>query len=266
MNEPIKALLVDDELQARESMRTLLKHYCSYVEVVAEATSVDEAVVSIVQHKPRLVFLDVEMPNKTGFELLNSFQSIDFEIILVTAHDQYAIKAFEVSALDYLLKPVDPERLCLAVNKMTEREANNSQKTRFKAFLQNNSEEGISRLAIPHRGDYDIIELSDVVTIEADRMYSLIAVNATSSSTDRQYTYAKKLSHFEDILQEHPHFHRVHRSWMVNTQYIKTYSKKEHRLILTNDKSVPVSKSYRPQVQQLLGFAPQPVVLSLLGS
>ncbi len=266
MNEPITALLVDDEYQARESMRILLKHYCPCVRVVAEAASVDEAVVAIVQHKPRLVFLDVEMPNKTGFELLNSFQSIDFEIILVTAHDQYAIRAFEVSALDYLLKPADPDRLCAAVNKMTEREAQNNQKLRFKAFLQNQNGEGISRLAIPHRGDYDIVDLSQIVTIEADRMYSLIAVSSDSNRTDREYTYAKKLSHFEDILQEHPHFHRVHRSWMVNTQFVKTYSKKEHKLILTNNRSVPVSKRYRPQVQQLLGFTPQPEALGLLGS
>lgn len=266
MNKPITALLVDDEVSARENMRWLLEQYCPQVKIVAEATCVDEAVISILQYKPQVVFLDIDMPEKSGFELMHSFQSIDFQVIFVTSHDNYAVKAFEVSALDYLLKPVDPDRLQTAIDKIAGQRTENHQEKRFKALIENQNSAEVSRLAIPHKGDYDIVDLSSIVTIAADRMYSLIDVSGSETKPEKQYLYAKKLCHFEELLEEHPHFHRVHRSWMVNTRFVQSYSKKEHCLILKDKRSIPVSKSYRAQVQNLLGFTPVQSMLSLLGS
>ncbi|MCE7997175.1 MAG: response regulator transcription factor [Roseivirga sp.] len=266
MNEEMTALLVDDEVGARENMKLLLEHYCPEVRVIDEAACVDEAVMAVLQHKPKVVFLDVEMPGKCGFELIDAFQSIDFQLIFVTSHDYYAVRAFDVSALDYLLKPVDPDRLQAAVARLTFKPDPNIHQKRFKAFIENNEGEGISKLAIPHRGDYDIIDLSRIMTIEADRMYSLIEVCPSESTHGKQYTYAKKLSHFEVLLHEHPHFHRVHRSWIVNTQHVRSYSKREHCLTLTNNRNIPVSKSYRDHTQSLLGFNLSPAMLGQLGS
>jgi two-component system LytT family response regulator len=262
MNKRITGLLVDDEVAARENMKVLLHHYCPQIAVIAEAASVDEAVVSVLQHRPQVVFLDVEMPEKCGFELLSAFQSFDSQVIFVTSHHDYAVRAFDVCALDYLLKPVDPDRLRAAVARLVQKPVNSHQAKRFKAFIEHQENEGISQLAIPHRGDYDIVNLSQIVAIEADRMYSVIEV----SHPARQYTYAKKLSHFEDMLQEHPHFHRVHRSWIVNTQHVQSYSKKEHSLTLTNNKCIPVSKSYRDHTQHLLGFYSSQTMLGQPGS
>ncbi len=241
----MKALIVDDELKARENLHCLLNEFCKNVQVVDEASNVDEAVLSIKKHQPDVVFLDVEMPRKNGFMLLEEFSEINFQIIFITAYDMYAIKAFEISALDYLLKPIDIERLKGAVLKAT-KSIENLEETKLKLrALQENKKE-LKKIAIPYKTDYAIVDVSDVLCIEADRMYSRLHTN-----TNRKYMVAKKLSYYEDVLCNKSNFVRLHRSWIVNLNKIRTYSKKEREVILDTKFKIPISKSYKDNFEAL---------------
>ncbi len=241
----MKAIIVDDELNARENLQYLLNEFCKEVIVVAEASNVDEAVLSIKEHQPDLVFLDVEMPNKNGFMLLEEFSEINFQIIFITAYDLYAVKAFEISALDYLLKPIDIQRLKAAVCKATKSiDSLNETKLKLKTLQENKRK--LKKIAIPYKTDYAILDVNDVLCIEADRMYSRLYTN-----TDRKYIVAKKLSYYEDVLCNKSDFVRLHRSWIVNLNKIKTYSKKEREVILNTKFKIPISKSYKDNFEAL---------------
>lgn len=241
----IKAIVVDDEANARENLRFLLNEFCKDVEVVSETSNVDSAIKEIKKHAPQLVFLDIEMPQKNGFQLLEEFSTIDFQVIFVTAYDKYAIRAFEVAALDYLLKPVDIERLQEAVKKVKKAiETTGYNQTKIDVLKANKKE--IKKIAIPYKSDYAILDINDVLCIEADRMYSNLYTN-----DGKKYVIAKKLSHYENLLCKEKDFFRVHRSWIVNVNKIEVYSKKEKEVTLSTNYKVPVSKSYKEGFEEL---------------
>ncbi|SNR15173.1 LytR/AlgR family response regulator transcription factor [Tenacibaculum jejuense] len=234
----VKAILVDDELNARENLRYLLHDFCSEVTVVSEASNIDDAVRLIEKEKPDLVFLDIEMPEKNGFQIFNEFDKIDFQVIFVTAYDHYAIKAFQVAAIDYLLKPIDISLLQNAVKKAIFRIEQNTKDSRIKILQENRK--SLQKIAIPYKNDYAIIAIEDIICIQADRMYAII-----HTIKNRTYVASKKLNYYENLFQEEEAFVRVHRSWMVNTNHILIYSKRERQLKLTNEKLIPVSKGYK---------------------
>ncbi|WP_272150342.1 LytR/AlgR family response regulator transcription factor [Tenacibaculum aiptasiae] len=238
----IQAVIVDDELNARENLKYLLNAFCKEIEVVSEASNVDEAVEEIKKTKPQLVFLDIEMPRKNGFQLLEEFENVDFQIVFITAYDMYAIKAFEVAAIDYLLKPIDIERLKEAVKKVIKNLGNSN--TNLEVLKSNKKE--LQRIAIPYKTDYAIVNLSDILCIEADRMYSVIYTN-----NDKKYVVAKKLSYYQKLLCTDNDFARVHRSWIINVNQIETYSKKEKEVKLKTDLKIPISKSYKEYFEEL---------------
>lgn len=241
----IKAIIVDDELNARENLRYLLNEFCKDVEIISEASNVDDAVVEINKHTPNLVFLDIEMPRKNGFQLLEEFTSIDFQIIFVTAYDMYAIKAFEVAALDYLLKPVAIERLQASVKKV-EKTIEDAKTTQAHLEVLKQNKKNLQKIAIPYKTDYVILDINDVLCIEADRMYSVVYTRS-----QKKYMVAKKLSYYENLLCNEKEFIRLHRSWIVNLNKIETYSKKEKEVKLETDFKVPVSKSYKENFETL---------------
>lgn len=242
--ETINAIIIDDEINARENLRYLLNEFCKNINVISEAKNVDDAVLKIKEHKPQLIFLDIEMPQKNGFQLLNSFTEIDFQIIFVTAYDKYAVKAFEVAALDYLLKPIDIEKLVRAVKRATTSIENKIENKRI-ALLKENKKT-VKRIAIPYKSDYVILNTEDIVCIEADRMYSII-----HTIKGEKFLASKKLSYYEDLLCEEEFFIRVHRSWIVNSNTIEAYSKKDKILLLEDDFKVPVSKSYKDDFEKI---------------
>ena len=252
MNE-LRALIIDDEESARHSLKGLLSCFCPQVTVLAEATSVHEARVLVHRCKPNLLFLDVEMPGEPGYRLLENLAN-DMQVIFTTAHAQYAVKAFELSALDYLLKPVDPERLQQVVEKAQQQRQQQHNEKRYQALLSAGSSGGQSAIAIPYRGDYDIIDLEQIVSIEADRMYSRLTLKEPKPNRPQQYTCSKKLSHFEFLLEDYPHFQRVHRSWMINRQHLLSYSKKDHTVELKGRQIIPVSKAYRQVFEAQIGL------------
>ena len=239
----IQAVIVDDELNARENLKYLLNAFCKEIEVVSEASNVDEDTEEIKRYKPQMVFLDIEMPRKNGFQLLEEFEDVNFQIIFITAYDMYAIKAFEVAAIDYLLKPIDIERLKEAVKKAVRNIG--VSKTNNIAVLKSNKK-GLQRIAIPYKTDYAIINIDDILCIEADRMYSIIYTN-----NHKKYVVAKKLSYYQKLLCTENDFTRVHRSWIVNVNQIEMYSKKEKEVKLKTDFKIPISKSYKEYFEEL---------------
>lgn len=240
----LNAIIVDDEINARENLVYLLSKFCPNVTVVSQAQNVDEAVVEIKKHQPQLVFLDIEMPQKNGFQLLNEFSTIDFQIIFVTAYDKYAVKAFEVAALDYLLKPIAIEKLVKAVKKATVLIDKSERNLRL--ALLNENKNKIKKIAIPYKSDYVMLNLVDILYIEADRMYSIIHVKE-----NKKYIASKKLSYYENLLSFEEEFIRVHRSWIVNTSTINLYSKKDKNIQLKNQFKIPISKSYKEEFETI---------------
>ena len=241
----IRAVLVDDEINMRENLNYLLKNFTKEIKVIGEAGGVDEAIKVIETEKPDLVFLDIEMPNKNGFQLLKAYDKIPFQVIFVTAYDSYAIKAFQVAALDYLLKPIDVGLLQKSIIKVQEQLAHKDIKERLNLLKHNTKK--IKQIAIPYKTDYVILAIEKILCIEADRMY----VNIFTTD-DKKYVIAKKLSYYERLFEEESNLIRIHRSWMVNLKKIKSYSKKEKEIILNTGKKIPVSQTYKIGFESLL--------------
>lgn len=253
-NNPLTAIIVDDEINARENLQILIDSFCESVKIVGEAKHVDEAIILIENQKPQLVFLDIEMPQKNGFELLYYFKEIPFHVVFVTAYDSYAIKAFEVSAVDYLLKPIEIDRLKAAIKKVVAQEEQLHLASRYHSLKENIESQDIKTIYVPYKSDYAIIDVATILYIQANRMYSNICVFDPKTQQQKVYVYAKKLSYFEELFKNNPSFARTHRSWMVNTKHIQSYSKKNQLVTLIEDIEIPVSKSGKNALEILLGF------------
>ncbi len=232
----LRAILVDDEESARDVLQNLLLRFCPDVELIAKCENVLQAVEVINKEKPDVVFLDIEMPNYAGYEIARFFKEIDFEIIFVTAYDQYAIRAFEIAAIDYLLKPVDIERLKLAVARV-KTQKNTEQQAQRLALLSNTLEsKQLRNIVVSDKGQQNIIPIESIIAIEAQESYCVI------HSTDKKIVASKNLKHFETILETLPQFIRVHKSWIVNKECIKQYSKSDLSIQLSNGLTTKLSK------------------------
>lgn len=232
----VRAILVDDEEGARDVLQNLLLRFCPEVELIAKCENVTKAVEVINKEKPDLVFLDIEMPNYAGYEIVNFFKEINFEIIFVTAYDQYAIRAFEVAAIDYLLKPIDIERLKLAVARVLQQRNLQQQSQRLNLLSTTLESKQLKNIVISDKGEQHIIAIEKIIAIEALESYCII------HTSDKQMVASKNLKHFETVLQSLPQFFRVHKSWLVNKQYIKHYSKSNLTIQLTNGLTTKLSK------------------------
>ena len=223
---PVKCIIIDDAPQARELLRLMLNDLASDIEVVGEAENVEGAISLIHSEKPDLVFLDIEMPGKSGLQLLDelSKKEIDFEIVFVTAYHQYAIQAFRLSAMDYLLKPVRAQELKEAVNKFREQLILKKSSERLKVLVDNLSVQENNTLCIPVNYGYDYIPVNEIEFIEADRSYSIIHL---SGGTDK--VVSKPLAYFEDTLQSLNSFTKIHRSRrLVDSRFAQSAPNSEY--------------------------------------
>ena len=242
----IKAIIVDDEEGARDVLENLLLRFCTEVEIIAKCENVLKAVEIINQEQPDLVFLDIEMPNYSGFEIATFFKKINFKIIFVTAYDQYAIKAFKVSAIDYLLKPVDIEHLKNAVSRAVQ-QLNIEQQSQQLSLLSNTLEnKQLKNIVITDKGQQHIISIESIIAIEAQESYCSI------HTSDKTYIASKNLKHFETVLESLPQFFRVHKSWLVNKDYIKHYSKSDLSIQLSNGLTTKLSKYKKAEFEEAI--------------
>ncbi|MEY3238492.1 MAG: hypothetical protein RI883_2593 [Bacteroidota bacterium] len=242
----LRAILVDDEEGARDVLQNLLLRFCPNVELIAKCENVLQAVKTIKKEQPDLVFLDIEMPNYAGYEIVNFFDEVNFEIIFVTAYDQYAIRAFEIAAIDYLLKPVDIERLQNAISKV-EKQKNLLQQTERLSILKDSMEnKQLNNIVVSDKGQQHVIPLEKLIAIEAQESYCIL------HTADKQFIASKNLKHFETVLESIPRFFRVHKSWLINKDYLKNYSKSELTIQLSNGLTTKLSKYKKVEFEEAI--------------
>lgn len=233
----IRALVIDDEEDSRSTMRALLTNYCENVIVVAEASSVKEGVAQIKVLKPDLVFLDIEMPFENGFQLFKYFDKIDFQVIFSTAYDEYAVKAFRFSALDYLLKPINLEELREALLRVKVGELNESYNKIRLQNLEYNLDNSFKKIALPLTDSLLFVDIEEIIYLEADNNYTIFY------TTNGKHLISKTLREYENILDTSGFF-RISRSSLVNMKYIKRYIKHKNPTIeLTNGVQLKISTS-----------------------
>lgn len=236
----IRAVIIDDEKLARDVILNYLNEYCPDVEVVAQASTVKTALTAIQKTVPDLVFLDIEMPDGTGFDLLNSFEKIDFKIIFVTAYSEYAIRAFRFSALDYLLKPVKIDELIDAVARV--RSAGTTGiSTEIMTSLLNNLRSNSSKqstLIIPNIKGFEVLRVTDIIMCQADGYCTNFML-----SGNRKIVSSKNLKHFDGLLEDQ-NFLRVHHSYLVNLDHVTGYTR-QGEINLTEGLKAFLGDSYK---------------------
>lgn len=244
----LKAIIVDDEPNCCESLNTLLERNCPQIEVIDICYSPISALQSIIDHKPQIVFLDIEMPHMNGFELLEKIEIIDFKIIFTTSYDQYAIKAIHLSALDYLLKPIDRIELQNAVQKVMD-QLTPPMPQQIEILLQRfqNSMVRVNKIAIPTMEGLQMILIDSIISCGADSNYTIIFLK-----NKQKIIASRTLKEIEDILSDY-FFIRVHHSWVVNLNEVEKYIKGEGGYLLMSDSSViDISRSRKELLLQKL--------------
>jgi len=243
----IRAIIVDDEENNRENLQSLISEYCENVEVVGQASSVDNAFKLIGSQKPDLVFLDIKMPEKDGFKLLESLNEVNFEVIIVTAYNKYAIKAIKFCAVDYLLKPIDIVELTNAVESVSGRIKHKLENERLRQltnFFQNRTP---TKIGLASQQRVDFVEISNIYRCESDDNYTHFFLN-----NGEKMTVSKTLKEFEELLMDYG-FIRIHQSHLVNSSHIKSYQKSDGGYITMNDGSViPISRTKRNEIIGLI--------------
>jgi len=236
----IKAILVDDEVHCLDTLSILLKEYCPEVQILDKCRSAKAALEAIEKLKPSIVFLDIEMPAMNGFELLEQFEEIPFAVIFTTSYDQYAIKSIRFSALDYLLKPIDPKELITAVHKV-ETQKNLPVAEQFQMLLNqvHHKEAGFKKIAVPTSEGFELIPEDEILRCEADDNYTHIFLK-----NKNRIIACRTLKEVEEQLQDFSHFIRVHHSYLVNLNEVTKYVRGEGGYVVMSDgSSVNVSRS-----------------------
>jgi len=244
----IKALIVDDELNNRENLHALLSEYCRDVEVIGMANSVDSAYKLIKTQKPDLVFLDIKMPEKDGFKLLENLNEITFEVIIVTAYNHYAIQAIKFCAIDYLLKPIDIIELSNAVDQVSQRMDQKQENERLKQLINHlNNKNRSSKIGLASQHKVDFVETNQIIRCEADNNYTHVFLD-----NHKKMTISKTLKEFEELLSDHG-FIRLHQSHLVNSTYIQSYHKNDGGYIIMNDgTTIPISRAKKNEIIALI--------------
>ncbi|GAO41420.1 LytR/AlgR family response regulator transcription factor [Flavihumibacter petaseus] len=242
----ITAILVDDEKNALEMMEWLLRTYCPEVEIAAMCTSAEEALPIIQQVKPDVVFLDIEMPRINGFDLLEHIGQPSFHVVFCTAYDQFAIRAFKYSALNYLLKPIDPDDLKATVERIQSRSQMPTREQLdllMQGFRQ--LKQTPARIALSTGDGLIFVPTSDIIYCEADSNYTSVVL-----TSGKKILVSKVLKDIDEALSG-PDFFRVHSSFLININHIKKMVRGEGGyIIMDNDATVSVSRSRRQEFME----------------
>ncbi len=227
----LKGVIIDDEDKARQNLKNIIENHCPQLDIVGEADNVKKGQSIISKKRPDVVFLDIKMQGETGFDLLKKIHHIDFEIIFVTAYDEYAIKAIRFAALDYLLKPIDIEKLQAAIRRVKDKKQNTTYDKFSHLMEQLQQETSFRKIALPTMKGQKFVELDDIIRCEAEDNYTRFFLKG-----GKEVLVSKTIKHFESLLKEH-HFFRVHQSHLVNLKFVKEYIKKEGGYIKMADGS-----------------------------
>lgn len=250
----VKVIVVDDELKSLKTLVMMLKEYCPMVEVVAEAKSALEGIREINIHKPDIVFLDIEMPNGSGFEMLDSLPERNFDVVFVTAYNHYTLKAIKVNASDYIVKPVDVQELVQCVKNILQRREINIQATPdIDKLLRSIRGNNPVRLGVPTNDGTEFINIKDIIRIEAERSYCIIYM-----VSKRKLMVSRCLSDIEASLDKGLFF-RVHKSHLVNLEHIKKHIRFDGGYIIMDDDSkVELSRRKRDEFMIAMNMLTNP--------
>ena len=237
----MKAIIIDDEQRARVSLSLLLKEYCPEMTILDECQNLAEGIKSIKKHQPNIVFLDIEMPKNSGLEILDYFndEEINFGIIFTTAYNEYAIQAFKLSAVDYLLKPINPQELVDAVNLFKKKQSHLENLISLKKKLD---EKSTSKIAIPVSGKVFILDIDEILYIKAEGSYTQVF-----KKDNTPILVSRNLKSFEDLLQINSQIKRVHKSYIINMDEVVSISKTDGGFVeMSNGVQIPISgESYQ---------------------
>jgi len=233
----LKAIIIDDEKNSREVLSKLVSTYCRGVAIVAEASNFEEGLEAISKHKPGLVFLDLEMPDANGLELFTRLDKMDFEVIITTGHQEYAVKAVKTAALDYLLKPVDVEELEAAVDRVFGQRKENRENKNFDIFIKNFKNSSEQQIALASSEGLTFLKVKEIIYCKGDGAYTYFFIEDGS-----KITVSKNLKEFEDLLGDKG-FYRIHKSYLINLSHMKKYMRGDGGyVIMSNGDSADVSK------------------------
>ena len=233
----LRAVLIDDEITSIKTLEIELNRHCPNVDILKAFQDPNIALQDLPNLEFDIMFLDIEMPWLNGFELLSRLGSVDCEVVFVTAYDQYAIQAFKVSAIDYLLKPIQSAELVSCVNRISAKKERQNDNLFVKNLLHNLNKKNIGdrKLILPTNEGIDFVTISTIIHCQAESNYTRIVTK------DGQLFLAKTLKDIEEMLGGY-NFFRVHSSHLINTDYIRRFSKSEGTLVMSNDQVISVSR------------------------
>lgn len=235
-----KAIIIDDENRTRDLIAKMINSFGLDIEAIPAAESVETGIKAIEEHQPDIVFLDIKMPDGTGFDLLKAVPNKNFEVIFITAHEEFAIKAIKFSALDYILKPVDPEELKAAVIQALETIGSKKEESQFDALQMNIQPNQKRRLVLKTQESVHIVELDHIIRCEADRNYTSFYL-----TEGKKILVSKTLKDYETLLSGY-NFLRVQQSHLINLDFVARYDKGNGGCVVMKDGSeVPLSPAKR---------------------
>lgn len=241
----MKAIIVDDEQDGIRTLEKMLQLHCPQVKVLGAASNAQEAKRLILELKPNVVFLDIQMPGKSGLELLKEIPEINFEVIFVTAHNEYMLQALQYSAADYLLKPVDEDRLVEAVHRVEQRMKDERIDERTQTLLHNLGKAGLPsemKLCLPTLKGFIIRKLDEIIYCEAERSYTIFHIVGS-----KPVIVSKPLIEYESLLDD-TSFLRIHKSFLVNLHHVKQYQRGEGGVvIMSNNAEIEISRRKKDQ-------------------
>ncbi len=249
----ITALLIDDDKHLRKGMKSLLERYARDIAIIGEAESVKTGIAVLKKYKPQVVFLDIHLSDGTGFDILDEVSKlhgkINTHIVFITAHEQYALKAFKFSALDFLLKPVDPEELQKTIGKINEALARNNSFEHIDLLLENirKKVDHFRRIALSTSDGIHLFEISDIIRCESHDNYTRFYIR-----NHKPLLISKTLKEYEELLGEHG-FERIHQSHLINLAYLKSYIKNDGGyVIMADNTNIPISQRKKERLQDLI--------------
>ena len=245
----INAVIIDDEIHNIENIQSIISKWCPGINIVGSATSMEAGIDVINNTNPNLVFLDIQMPDGSGFEILKSFNPVNFEVIFITAYDHYGIQAIKFSALDYLLKPVSVSELQQAVAKAQDKLILKNQNQSIGNLLEyiKKTQKEYPKIALPTLQATHYVKVSEIIRCEASNNYTTFFIRGQDT-----VLVCKTLKEFEDLLKPFD-FHRTHQSHLVNFQYVKSLLKEANGTLLMEDRSkIPISRQNIETIKKAL--------------
>ncbi|MGB2684271.1 MAG: LytTR family DNA-binding domain-containing protein [Olleya sp.] len=246
----MKAIIIDDEKRARRILKTLIEEECPKILTIFDAENLLEGVAIIKAEQPDVVFLDIEMPNHSGLQILEFFKNdtINFQIIFTTAYGHYAIDAFKLSAVDYLLKPIDIDELKTAINKASDSLEENFIKEKLLNLERNFQQLALNKIALEVPKGIRFVSHEDILFFEADGVYTKVFLQ-----NGKTELICKTLKHFTEQLSNKPLFYKPHRSYLINLKYMTEITKKDGlQVIMSNNKSIPIARDRKDQFMDII--------------